>query len=215
MGLLVLQACCFGQEGQTLKPIKLNPPALDRGVSIMQALKNRKSTREISDAKLSLQQLSEVLWAANGVNRDDGKRTAPAAMNMQIVDIYVVLQEGVYLYDAVKHELLPVAEGDFRKEAGRQDFVYIAPVNLVYVLDSDKFKAPQQMARSLPDEEKVKWACVEAGCQAQNVGLYCASEGLGSVVRGSVDQEALGKTMKLRPTQTVVLAQTVGHPKAK
>ena len=92
----------------------------------------------MSDKKLTLQQLSDLLWAADGVNRPDGKRTSPAAMGIYCVDIYVVLPEGVYLYDAAKHELKPVAKGDFRKFAGMQDFVFIAPLNLVYVFTLKK-----------------------------------------------------------------------------
>ena len=104
--------------------IKLNEPDLKGGISLMQALKKRKSTREFTDKRLTLQQLSDLLWAADGVNRPNGKRTAPAAMAMYSVDIYAVLPEGVYLYDVAKHELRLVAEGDHRKLAGTQDFVY-------------------------------------------------------------------------------------------
>jgi hypothetical protein len=116
--------------------IKLNQPDLKKGVPMMEALKKRKTERNISDKKLTLQQLSEVLWAADGINRpNEGKRTSPAAMAKYAVDIYAVLPEGVYLYDVAKHELSPIVKGDFRKESGMQEFVYIAPVNLVYVLN--------------------------------------------------------------------------------
>ena len=201
------------QSLQKLDTLQLSAPNLDKGVPFMQALKNRKSTRELSDKKLSLQHLSELLWAANGVNREDGKRTAPVAMNKQVIDIYVVLQEGVYLYEPVKNQLVPIAEGDFRKQAGMQDFVFFAPVNLVYVLDLDKYKDLPPFAANLPNEEKIKWACIAAGCQAQNVNLYCASEGLGATVRGLIDQKIFGEVIKLRPDQIIILAQTVGYPK--
>lgn len=204
----------FSQEQSEFKTIKLEPPTLEKGVSIMQALKQRKSVREYSDQPLAVPVLSELLWAANGVNRDDGKRTAPAAMNIQAVDLYVVLPEGVYLYDAVKHELAPVAPGDFRKAAGMQPFVATAPLNLLYVADFDKFKdfkGPD--GKGAPETAKLTWVAVEAGCQAQNVGLYCASEGLGNVVRASYDAPKLAEILQLRPAQSIILAQTIGYPK--
>ncbi len=190
--------------------IKLNPPDLNKGLSLMQALKNRKTQRNISDKKLTLQQLSDLLWAADGANRPDGKRTCPAAMALYAVDIYVVLPEGVYLYDVAKHQLTLVAKGDFRKAAGTQDFVYIAPVNLVYVLNLKNWQNAR--AQQVSDEKRTLWVHCEVGFLAQNVYLYCASEGLASTVRGIIDQKKFGEVIKVKPEQ-VVLAQTVGYPK--
>jgi hypothetical protein len=192
-----------------LDVIKLNPPDLNKGISVMQALKKRKTQRDISDKKLTLQQLSDLLWAADGINRPDGKRTAPAAMAIYSVDIYAVLPEGVYLYDVAKHELKPVAKGDFRKLAGMQDFVFIAPVNLVYILNLKGWRNAQ---RPVSDEKRDLWVRFEVGLVAQNVNLYCASEGLGATVRGLIDQKKFGEVIKVRPEQ-VVLAQTIGYPK--
>jgi SagB-type dehydrogenase family enzyme len=192
-----------------LEVIKLDPPDLNKGISIMQALKKRKTIREISDKKLTMQQLSELLWAADGINRDNGKRTSPAAMAIYSVDIYVVLPEGVYLYDVAKHQLNPVAKGDFRKLAGTQDFVYIAPVNLVYVLN---LKGWEKARRPVPAEKRDRWVLFEVGFLAQNVGLYCASEGLGNTIRGMIDEKKFSKVIKVRP-QDVVLAHTIGYPK--
>ena len=189
--------------------IKLSPPDLNKGIPLMAALKKRRTQREILDKKLTLQQLSELLWAADGINRPDGKRTAPAAMAKYAVDIYVVLLEGVYLYDVAKHELTPIAKGDFRKQAGMQDFVYIAPVNLVYVLN---LKNWQNLSRPVPNEKRDLWTHIEVGLIAQNVNLYCASEGLGATVRGLIDGKRFGEVIKVKPEQ-VVLAQTIGHPK--
>jgi SagB-type dehydrogenase family enzyme len=189
--------------------IKLNRPDLNKGVPLMAALKKRKTQRNISDKKLTLQQLSELLWAANGVNRPDGKRTTGAAMAKYAVDIYVVLPEGVYLYDVAKHELKPIAKGDFRKESGMQDFVYIAPVNLVYVIN---LKNWQNLRRPISNEKRDLWIHCELGLIAQNVYLYCASEGLGSVVRGMIDGKKFGEIVKVKPEQ-VVLAHTVGYTK--
>jgi nitroreductase len=200
----------FSQDNLVFDTIKLSLPDKNKGISVMQALNKRKTTRELSDKKLALQQLSELLWAANGVNREDGKRTAPAAMNKQLVDLYVVLQEGVFLYDAIKNQLIPVAKGDFRKETGAQEFVSAAAVNLVYIADLAKLKDFPAFAASLTREEKLKWGYIAAGCQSENVHIYCASEGLGAVVRGSVDSEKFGRIVKIRPEQVVLMGQTVG-----
>jgi len=196
---------------QTYDVIKLNPPDLNRGISLMQALKKRKTNRDISDKKVTLQQLSDLLWAADGVNRPDGKRTAPAAMGIYCVDIYVVLPEGVYLYDSAKHELEPVAKGDFRKSAGMQDFVFIAPVNLVYVFT---LRNPQNSPgpAPVPEEKRKIWGDVEVGCMVQNVYLYCASQGLAAVVRGMIDQKKFSEAIKVKPEQ-IIVAQTIGYPK--
>jgi nitroreductase len=194
---------------QTEGVIKLNQPDLTKGISVMEALKKRKSERNLSDKKLTLQQLSEVLWAADGVNRPDGKRTSPAAMAKYAVDIYAVLPEGVYLYDVAKHELAPVAKGDFRKQAGMQDFVYIAPVNLVYVLN---LKNWQDESRPILEQKRDRWIAVELGCIAQNVHLYCASEGLGTVIRGMIDEKKFSEVIKVKPEQ-ILMAQTVGCTK--
>jgi SagB-type dehydrogenase family enzyme len=196
-----------------LSVIKLEKPNFETGAPLMKALKQRKSDRDVSDKKLTPRQLSEVLWAADGVNRDDGKRTSPSAMARYPVDIYAVLAEGVYLYDVAKHELVPVAEGDFRKQAGSQPFVATAPLNIIFVANLDRFSDPRRPGREMPNETKMQWAALEAGCQVQNVYLYCASEGLATVVRGSVDKEKLGATMKLKPEQAIICAQTVGLPK--
>jgi len=193
-----------------ITPVKLISPRLDGGVSIMRALKNRKSEREFSSKELSLQHLSELLWAANGVNREDGRRTAPSAQNKHLVDVYVVLQEGVYLHDPERHQLLPLVEGDFRKLTGMQDYVCAAPLNLIYVADLGRLIDSRMPA---PTEEKMKWAYIEAGHKAENVYLYCASEGLGARTRMLIDKERLSNVMKLRSEQTVVSAQTVGYSK--
>jgi hypothetical protein len=190
--------------------IKLNPPDLNREISLMQALKQRKTQRSISDKRLSLQQLSDLLWAADGINRPDGKRTSPAAYAMYCVDIYCVMPEGIYLYDVAKHELKGVTKGDYRKLAGTQDFVYVAPLNLVYVLN---MKSWQNTRRQVTNEERQLWAYFEVGFLAQNISLYCASEGLGTTVRAGLSQEKFGELINVRPEQ-IVLAQTVGYPKS-
>jgi len=143
------------------------------------------------------------------VNREDGKRTAPSALNRHPVDVYAVLADAIYRYEPVEHVLIPVAEGDFRKLAGKQDYVYTAPLNLVYVADLAKLKDLPVQAL---EEEKLKWVYVEAGHKAENVHIYCASEGLGVTTRALIDKERFSAAAKLRPDRIVVLAQTIGYP---
>jgi len=204
-GLVVflLPALALAQE---LKPIALPPPQTDGGKHLMQVLKERHSTREFSSEKLAPQVLSNLLWAAFGVNRPDGKRTAPSAMNWQEIDIYVASADGLYVYDAKGNKLDPVVGDDVRGSTGTQPFVKDAAVDLVYV--ADLAKAGKSSA-----EEKSFYTAADVGFIAQNVYLFCASEGLGVVVRGSVDRAALAKVMKLRPDQKILLSQTVGYPK--
>lgn len=188
--------------------LKLNRPDLNRGVNVMKAFSDRHSDREFSTRELSLQDLSDLLWAANGVNRPgDGKRTAPSALNKQDVDIYVFLAKGVYLYDASKHVLKLVAEGDHRAVvAGRQDFVKQAPVSLVYVSDLSRF------GMGLDEQVKLMGA-MDAGIVSQNVNLFCAGVGLSTVPRASMDQEALRKLLKLSDTQVPMMNNPVGYSK--
>jgi SagB-type dehydrogenase family enzyme len=192
---------------QGLKPIQLPKPQMDGGKPLMQALKERKSTRSFSTERLPMQVLGNVLWAAFGINRPDtGHRTAPSAVNWQEIDIYVATADGLYLYDAKGHTLQPVLAGDIRAGTGGQPFVKEAPVELVYVADYSR------MGKTT-DEDKNLYAATDTGFIGQNVYLFCASEGLATVVRGSVPRQALAKTMKLRPDQKIILAQTVGYPK--
>ena len=195
--LILLPALVLAQE--------LPKPTLTGGMPLMDALARRQSIRSFSQKDLPAQVLSNLLWAAWGVNRPStGQRTAPSAYNRQPIDLYVITANGAYLYDAKAHRLVRAAGGDLRKLAGRQDFVYAAPVNLIYVDDT---------ARSGGEAQAAVWSGVTAGAIAQNVYLFCASEGLATVVRGWVDHEPLAKALALRSTQRVILAQTVGYPK--
>ena len=182
-------------------------PQIEGGKPLMQVLKDRKSSREFSSEKLPLQVLSNMLWAAFGINRpDSGKRTAPSARNWQEIDIYVATSEGLYLYDAKAHLLIPILAEDVRVMTGLQSFVKDAPVNLIYVADFSK-------TGTATNEEKEFYSAANTGFISQNVYLYCASEGLATVVRGHIDRAALAKVMKLRPDQKVILAQSVGYSK--
>jgi len=150
--------------------------------------------------------LSNLLWAAFGINRpDSGKRTAPTAMNMQEIDIYVATADGLYLYNAKENALEPILSEDIRAATGPQPFVKDAPVNLVFVADFAKMRGSE--------ENKVFYSATDTGFVSQNVYLFCASEGLATVVRGYVEKDKLAKVMKLRDDQKIILAQTVGYPK--
>jgi SagB-type dehydrogenase family enzyme len=172
----------------------------------MQALKLRKSAREFAPDPIPLRTLSDLLWAAAGINRDDGGRTAPTAHGKQEVEVWVVLEQGLYVYEPKPHRLHLVAPGDHRAATGTQDFVAKAPVNLVYVADLAKM-APASK------EEKATYAAADVGFISQNVYLFCASEGLATVVRASVDRKALTEPLRLGPERVVVLAQSIGLPK--
>ena len=148
-----------------------------------------------------------MLWAAAGINRlESGKRTAPSAKNMQEIDIYVATAAGLYLYDAKTNLLKPILAGDIRGMTGTQGYVKDAAVNLIYVADYSKMG-------SLSDEAKNMYAAADTGFIGENVYLYCASEGLSTVVRAAIDKPALAKAMGLRPDQRIILAQSVGYPK--
>ena len=173
----------------------------------MEALKNRESRREFSAEDLPLQTLSDLLWAASGVNRpESGKRTAPSTMDMREIDIYVAKAEGLYLYDAGKHALSLTLKQDIRALTGKQTFVQEAPVNLIFVANLGKM---EQAAA----EQRMFYAATDTGFISENVYLYCASEGLATVVRGWFDETPLAKAMKLRDNQKIILTQTVGYPK--
>jgi SagB-type dehydrogenase family enzyme len=194
---------------EELKPIQLPKPQVEGGMPLMEALKKRKSSRSFRSEKIPMQVLSDILWAAWGVNRpDEGRRTAPSAKNNKEIDIYVVIPEGVYLYEAKDHILSPVLGQDLREMASRKNPrpLDIAPVVLLYVADFSRMAG-------LTNEQKVIFSAADTGFISQNVYLYCASEGLATVVRGILDRPELAKAMKLRPEQNIILAQSVGYPK--
>jgi SagB-type dehydrogenase family enzyme len=189
--------------------IQLPKPVMEGGKPLMQALRERATIREISGRELPLEVLSNLLWAAWGVNRQDsGKRTAPSASNRQEIDVYVTTAKGVFLYDAKAHRLVAVSSEDVRVTTGKQDFVKNAPVNLLFVADFARMGGASE-------ENKVFYSAVDTGYISQNVYLFCASEGLATVARGGLDRPVLVTALKLRPEQRVILAQTVGYPAAK
>jgi SagB-type dehydrogenase family enzyme len=187
----------------------LLPPQTEGGMPLMKALKNRKTSREFSGKDISSQQLSNLLWAACGINRpNEKKRTAPSAMNYQEVDVYIATAKGLFLYNPEKHNLSEILKDDIRDKTGKQDFVKTAPLTLVYVADYSK------MAKA-DEKTKDSYAMADAAFISENVYLFCASEGLVTGVRALIDKDILSKAMKLKPNQQIVLAQCVGFPLEK
>jgi nitroreductase len=200
---LFLYFSCAALAAPALAPIVLPAPQTDGGRPLMQVLRDRGSQRAFAPTPLPPQVLSNLLWAAWGVSRpDSGKRTAPSAMNRQAMDLYVVLPDGVYSYVAVGHQLKPVVTGDLRAQTGTQPFVATAPVNLVYV-SGKQGGSP---------EDQLIYGGAQAGFISENVYLFCASEGLATVVRGSVNRGPLAQALGLSPDQKIILVQTVGYP---
>jgi SagB-type dehydrogenase family enzyme len=194
-------------NAQNLKPIKLNSPNRERGSSIMKALSDRHSEREFSKEKLSLQDLSDLLWAANGINRADGRRTAATARNNQDIDVYAIMEEGAYIYDAKAHELKPVTEGDHRSLiADRQVSIIDAPVSLLIVSDLSRFTGAD------PELQK-QWGAFDAGIVSQNIMLFASGCGFVTVPRAFMKKDELKKVLKLSESQAPMLNNPVGYPK--
>src|SRR5512136_1147669 len=200
-----------------LKAITLLKPEIDGGKSVLAALKERKTTRNISAKELPPQVLSNLLWAAFGVNRERGSfgkpgRTAASASNSQEIDLYVALPRGAYRYEAVPHRLAPVVAGDFRSRGGRSAAAS-APVNIFYVVDLSRYDTgPGQPDRNIGNPEIQKsYYYTDTGLIAGNVYLFAASQGLAAWFH-NCNRDAAGRELKLRPDQRVLFAQTVGYP---
>ncbi len=193
-------------RGSSTKSIALPAPDRTGGLPLMQALVKRRSSREFARKELPLPVLSSLLWAAFGVNRRGGGRTAPSAIDAQEIDVYVALPTGAYLYDHKEHRLRLVADQDLRRITGYQDFVDEAPLDLVYVADHRRMKL-------VPVDRRESYASVAAGAITQNVYLYCASASLATVIRAWIDRTAIADALGLSHDEQVLLSQTVGYPK--
>ncbi len=193
--------------GAELKVIQLPPVPTSGGKTVMEALHQRQTLREIKPDPLPPATLGNLLWAAFGINRpENGHRTAPSAMNSQEIDVYVAMRDGVYLYEPKAHQLKPVAAVDLRGKTSGQAFGTNAPVTLIFVADLPRLEKARP-------ETRLIYANFDAGCISQNVYLFCASEGLATVVH-DLDRKPLGDAMKLKPEQHIIMAQAVGWPKA-
>ncbi len=214
LGVLAGTSSAFAHE---LQPIMLAKPQTEGGKSVLAALKERRTTRNISPEKFPPQVLSNLLWAAFGVNREKGPfaggtgRTAASASNSQEIDLYVALSEGVYLYEANSHRLIPVVAGDYRRRSGWRAAAK-APVNIFFVVDIDKYKkAPFQEPGLKNPEVQKSYYYVATGLIASNVYLFAASQGLAAHFH-NCDKKNTHTEFKLRPEQRVLFAQTVGYP---
>ena len=191
---------------QPKEKIRLLSP-VDNHVSVIQALNNRETCRKYLDKDLSLQELSNLLWCANGENRPaTHKRTAPSAWNIKVIDVYVATKEGVYIYNPEAHELNLYMKGDIRKQTGGQDYVGVAAIDLIYVANYERNNKKSVVKKKF-------YATCDASHISQNVYIYCASAGLGTAVRDLVPREELFKLLNLNDNQAIVLAHTVGYPK--
>jgi nitroreductase len=194
-------------KGEVLSNIVLPPPQHSGCLGVMDALRCRQSQRDFIPEALSLQTISNVVWAACGVNRPDlGGRTAPSAMNAQEMDLYLAMPQGLYLYEQRQHYLQMVVAQDVRRVTGYQDFVDNAPLDLVFVADHSRM-------RLVPASKRTLYSAICGGAMAQNIALYCAATGLACVVRAWFDHHALFQAMRLGPDQHILLAQTIGKPK--
>jgi nitroreductase len=201
IALILFSLVVFSQ-----KNIKLPEPKKTGGMPLMEALANRSTSRSFNTKSLSHQQLSNLLWAAFGINRSDGKRTAPSSNNLQETSIYVLLKTGVYLWDPKTNVLNHLSENDVRSYGGTQDFVATAPVQLILVGDISDMGYGTEA-------DKLNTANIDAGYISQNIYLYCASEGLATGARASIDKVALGLSLKIKPGQFIMIAHCVGYPK--
>jgi len=190
---------------QVIETIVLPPANKTGGMPLMEALQNRQSQRSFSSKELTQQQLSDLLWAAYGINRPNGYRTVPSARTWNEFDIYVIKANGWYVYDPQQHALLKMGNDDLRVASAVQEFAHTAPINLVFVADFDRMT-------NADDETRKFYSATDVGYISQNVYLYCASEGLATIVRGQIDKQKMKELLKLRPNQHIILAQTVGYP---
>jgi len=193
-------------RGDSATSISLPPPETNGGLPLMEALASRHSSREFAREPLSIPLLSNLLWAAYGINRAGGGRTAPSALNAQEIDVFVALPSGAYRYDAVANRLDLVAASDLRSVTGYQDFVDEAPLDLVYVADHTRMGL-------VPVAQRESYASAAAGAIAQNVYLFAAGNGLATVIRAWIDRAAIADALGLTHDQQVLLSQTVGYPK--
>ncbi len=200
--IVVIAYSCIS-NAQDITTIKLRTPDMNRGSNIMKALAERKSTGEYSDKMLTHEDLSDLLWAANGINRpENGKKTAGSAMNRQDVSIYAFTAEGVYLYDAAEHQLTPVAAGDHRKLCGERG---MSPLILLLVTDVSKFGEVGTA------ELRKEWGAIDTGLVSQNIALFCSGNGIGTKPRAGMDRDGIQELLGLSDLQLPILNHSVGY----
>jgi len=205
---IIFIVCVFSlySSAYSEKDVILPTPQKNGGKPLLECLQERSSTREFSEKELSLQEISNLLWAAWGYNRDK-HRTAPSAHNYQEIELYLITKDYIYKYIAEDNYLKIVATGDLRYASGKQEFAQNAPLNIAFVSDKSKFKVGT-------DEQNMKiTSAYSTGYISQNIYLYAASAGLGTIIRGFFDNEELTKVLKLNEMQFITLVQTIGYKK--
>jgi len=211
--IILLLAVTEAFAADVAQTMALPKPRTSRGSPLLDALAHRQSVREYAATKIPDQLLSDLLWAACGVNRpDSGKRTAPSTMNSQEIDIYVAREDGLFRFQPETHSLTLIMAKDLRALTGRQPFLATAPIDLIYVADLTRL-AVHKPSGGMSENDGPSYAFCDTGFIAQNLYLFCASEGLGTVVVGNVDRDALGSAMGIQSTQRITLTQPVGYPK--
>lgn len=202
-GLALVSASAQAKPVVEGERIVLPTPKKTGGMSLLDALSTRKTTRVYSSRMLDAQTLSDLLWAAFGINREDGRRTAPSALNSQEIQIFVILEGGIYVYEPKEHALERKLAGDYRKLAGTQSYAQSVPVSFVYVADLEKSLTSPESSES--------YACVDCGFIGQNVYLFAAANGLCSAFRGSIDRKTIAETLNLKASQRVLYGQSIGY----
>ena len=191
-------------SAQNSQDIKLLNPNLERGSNFMKTLSDRVSTREFSDKDITLEDLSDLMWAANGINRPDVKRTAPSAMNKQEIDLYAFTTKGVYKYDHINNVLICVKEGDYRSLlAGRQKFAEAAPLGILAVADISKFP--------IPEKDAYLMGAIDAGIVSENISLFCAAVGIANVPRASMEKEKIKELLNLSEKELPLMNNIIGY----
>ncbi len=207
-----------------MEKLKLPEVNFKNTTTLYEALNLRKSSREFSDRELTLEELSNLLWSANGFNREEsGNHTSPSGMNIKDIDIYAICKQGIFIYDPIDHSLLKTIDGDYRKETGFQEFVQAAPLEIVLVSDIDKLSHIDTVYRErLGDIENIElhllsakhsYAAYNAGHISQNIYLYAASANMSAVTRLAYDRNHVNRIMGLRSEQYTTLIISVGFPK--
>ncbi len=204
-------------DNKESKLINLPAPSCLGGLSVQEAFARRRSFRGGMDSrKLTEQKISSLLWAANGVNRQDGYRTAPSAVGAMDIDIYVLTEDRIWIYQPETHSLSWIADGDYRLSAGGgQDFVKEVPVVLLLVSDTSRFDPTIIRAREsgMDLSSRVgQWAAMDAGIVSQNINMFCAGNGLATITRAMMDQELLREVLKLTDRQLLLLNNAIGYP---
>ena len=205
---LFMQGIVIAAIAQELQPIKLSAPSKTGGSSVMEAFSNRKSVRAFSTKKLSDQDLSDLIWAAAGINRtNEGLRTAPSWRNYQDIDLYVCFAEGMYIYNAKENTLVPLLKGNYYPLlVANQEFVKDAPMILLLVADLSKMKEDNE-------QQRMVIAGLDAGIISQNISIFCAGKNMATVPRGFMEKEELKKVLKLKESQHIMLNHPVGYLK--